>query len=117
MMIIIFIELCRIADSLLWIPKSSRRTSSISTYLILLPYKKWNPNNYIKIHVLFIWIPKSSRRIYNIVCIHNIIASNDNGILTIIKLPPVPQKDPCIIFIITALLTSNHECSQINLLE
>ena len=28
-MIIIFIELCRIADSLLWIPKSSRRTSSI----------------------------------------------------------------------------------------
>ncbi|CAD6611256.1 SX2_G0045200.mRNA.1.CDS.1 [Saccharomyces cerevisiae] len=29
MMIIIFIELCRIADSLLWIPKSSRRTSSI----------------------------------------------------------------------------------------
>ena len=27
-MIIIFIELCRIADSLLWIPKSSRRTSS-----------------------------------------------------------------------------------------
>ncbi|CAD6622101.1 XXYS1_4_G0003270.mRNA.1.CDS.1 [Saccharomyces cerevisiae] len=47
-MIIIFIELCRIADSLLWIPKSSRRTSSISTYLILLPYKKWNPNNYIK---------------------------------------------------------------------
>ncbi|CAD6648134.1 SX2_G0033000.mRNA.1.CDS.1 [Saccharomyces cerevisiae] len=45
MMIIIFIELCRIADSLLWIPKSSRRTSSISTYLILLPYKKWNPNN------------------------------------------------------------------------
>ncbi|CAD6651923.1 HLJ1_G0025170.mRNA.1.CDS.1, partial [Saccharomyces cerevisiae] len=27
MMIIIFIELCRIADSLLWIPKSSRRTS------------------------------------------------------------------------------------------
>ncbi|CAD6598847.1 HLJ1_G0014640.mRNA.1.CDS.1 [Saccharomyces cerevisiae] len=28
MMIIIFIELCRIADSLLWIPKSSRRTSS-----------------------------------------------------------------------------------------
>ncbi|CAD6626661.1 XXYS1_4_G0037110.mRNA.1.CDS.1 [Saccharomyces cerevisiae] len=26
-MIIIFIELCRIADSLLWIPKSSRRTS------------------------------------------------------------------------------------------
>nr|Q6B113.1 RecName: Full=Putative uncharacterized protein YBL107W-A [Saccharomyces cerevisiae S288C]AAT93286.1 YBL107W-A [Saccharomyces cerevisiae] len=34
-MIIIFIELCRIADSLLWIPKSWRRTSSISTYLIL----------------------------------------------------------------------------------
>ncbi|CAD6642347.1 SX2_G0023550.mRNA.1.CDS.1 [Saccharomyces cerevisiae] len=31
-------KLCRIADSLLWIPKSSRRTSSISTYLILLPY-------------------------------------------------------------------------------
>ncbi|GAA22000.1 K7_00860p [Saccharomyces cerevisiae Kyokai no. 7] len=28
MMIIIFIELCRIADSLLWIPKSLRRTSS-----------------------------------------------------------------------------------------
>ncbi|CAD6641438.1 XXYS1_4_G0025940.mRNA.1.CDS.1 [Saccharomyces cerevisiae] len=28
-MIIIFIELCRIADSLLWIPISSRRTSSI----------------------------------------------------------------------------------------
>ncbi len=28
-MIIIFIELCRIAESLLWIPKSSRRTSSI----------------------------------------------------------------------------------------
>ncbi|CAD6622445.1 XXYS1_4_G0004340.mRNA.1.CDS.1 [Saccharomyces cerevisiae] len=28
-MIIIFIELCRIADSLLWIPKSLRRTSSI----------------------------------------------------------------------------------------
>ncbi|CAD6647880.1 SX2_G0031940.mRNA.1.CDS.1 [Saccharomyces cerevisiae] len=28
-MIITFIELCRIADSLLWIPKSSRRTSSI----------------------------------------------------------------------------------------
>ncbi|CAD6647769.1 SX2_G0031450.mRNA.1.CDS.1 [Saccharomyces cerevisiae] len=28
MMIIIFIELCRIADSLLWIPKSSRRTST-----------------------------------------------------------------------------------------
>ncbi|CAD6472063.1 Y55_G0008460.mRNA.1.CDS.1 [Saccharomyces cerevisiae] len=28
MMIIIFIELCKIADSLLWIPKSSRRTSS-----------------------------------------------------------------------------------------
>ena len=27
-MIIIFIELCRIADSLLWITKSSRRTSS-----------------------------------------------------------------------------------------
>ncbi|CAD6624756.1 SX2_G0002610.mRNA.1.CDS.1 [Saccharomyces cerevisiae] len=29
MMIILFIELCRIADSLLLIPKSSRRTSSI----------------------------------------------------------------------------------------
>ncbi|CAD6478503.1 Y55_G0029300.mRNA.1.CDS.1, partial [Saccharomyces cerevisiae] len=28
-MIIIFIELCRITDSLLWIPKSWRRTSSI----------------------------------------------------------------------------------------
>ena len=28
-MIIIFIELCRIADSLSWIPKSLRRTSSI----------------------------------------------------------------------------------------
>ncbi|CAD6644808.1 XXYS1_4_G0015160.mRNA.1.CDS.1 [Saccharomyces cerevisiae] len=28
-MIIIFIELCRIADSLLWIPKSSRRTSKV----------------------------------------------------------------------------------------
>ena len=27
-MIIIFIELCRITDFLLWIPKSSRRTSS-----------------------------------------------------------------------------------------
>ncbi|CAD6487764.1 Y55_G0012220.mRNA.1.CDS.1 [Saccharomyces cerevisiae] len=54
MMIIIFIELCRIADSLLWIPKSSRRTSSISTYLILSPYKKWNPNNYLKIHILSI---------------------------------------------------------------
>ncbi|CAD6644490.1 HN1_G0036650.mRNA.1.CDS.1 [Saccharomyces cerevisiae] len=51
-MIIIFIELCRIADSLLWIPKSSRRTSSISTYLILLPYQKWNPNNYIRIHTI-----------------------------------------------------------------
>ncbi|CAD6609358.1 EM14S01-3B_G0042930.mRNA.1.CDS.1 [Saccharomyces cerevisiae] len=24
-----------------------------SVYLILLPYKKWNPNNYIKIHILF----------------------------------------------------------------
>ncbi|CAD6646613.1 EM14S01-3B_G0019370.mRNA.1.CDS.1 [Saccharomyces cerevisiae] len=22
-----------------------------SVYLILLPYKKWNPNNYIKIHI------------------------------------------------------------------
>ena len=38
-MIIIFIELCRIADSLLWIPKSSRRTSStfyIPTNIALL---------------------------------------------------------------------------------
>ncbi|CAD6636226.1 EM14S01-3B_G0039260.mRNA.1.CDS.1 [Saccharomyces cerevisiae] len=43
-MIIIFIELCRIADSLLWIPKSSRRTSSIFCIpniiaLILLHYQ------------------------------------------------------------------------------
>ncbi|CAD6468944.1 Y55_G0002150.mRNA.1.CDS.1 [Saccharomyces cerevisiae] len=30
-MIIIFIELCRIADSLLWIPKSWRRTSTLIT--------------------------------------------------------------------------------------
>ena len=39
MMIIMFIELCRIADSLLWIPKSWRRTSStfyIPTNIALL---------------------------------------------------------------------------------
>ncbi|CAD6467388.1 Y55_G0051280.mRNA.1.CDS.1 [Saccharomyces cerevisiae] len=77
MMIIIFIELCRIADSLLWIPKSSRRTSSI------------------------FYIP-------------NIIALLKMESQQLSQNSPTLQKDPCIIFIITALLTSNHECSQIN---
>ncbi|CAD6648357.1 HLJ1_G0012300.mRNA.1.CDS.1 [Saccharomyces cerevisiae] len=67
MMIIIFIELCRIADSLLWIPKSSRRTSS--TFYI--------PN--------IIRIPISWRRTSSIFCIPNIIAFINNGIPTIIS--------------------------------
>ncbi|CAD6639067.1 EM14S01-3B_G0022960.mRNA.1.CDS.1 [Saccharomyces cerevisiae] len=68
-MIVIFIELCRVADFLLWIPKSLRRTSSISTYLILL--------------LFYFGIPISSSRTSSIFCIPNIIAFNNNGIPTI----------------------------------
>ncbi|CAD6647661.1 HLJ1_G0009720.mRNA.1.CDS.1 [Saccharomyces cerevisiae] len=96
MMIIIFIELCRIADSLLWIPKSSRRTSSIfyipniiallkmesqqlSQNSPTLQGKCWNKNHSI------LRIPISWRRTSSIFCIPNIIAFINNGIPTIIS--------------------------------
>ncbi|CAD6469761.1 Y55_G0035430.mRNA.1.CDS.1 [Saccharomyces cerevisiae] len=59
MMIIMFIELCRIADSLLWIPKSSRRTSSIfciPNIIALITMESQQLSNYPHIsHILNKW--------------------------------------------------------------
>ena len=74
-MIIIFIELCRIADSLLWIPKSSRRTSSIF----------YIPNI---IALINNGIPTIRSKSTNFSCIPNIIAFINNGIPTIISTFP-----------------------------
>ncbi|CAD6626260.1 SX2_G0050290.mRNA.1.CDS.1 [Saccharomyces cerevisiae] len=73
MMIIIFIELCRIADSLLWIPKSSRRTSSI----FCIP----NIIAFIKNEIVYVEMGG-----FSTFCIHHIIAFTNNEIPVIIKL-------------------------------